>query len=169
MSNIQPREEENNLPISRYDERLEPYDGITIDSPKYRLKYHEREMCVMYTLKHHTGMTSDEIAEKFDTTRANLYRILKKPEAQQFMSDVSNQLLSSLFATAVCEMEKILKTSHSESNKIKVLEMVLKTQGKFKETLDISVKPEHVFDLEREKREIIDIDVDHIDVWVEED
>ncbi|MCK6256822.1 helix-turn-helix domain-containing protein [Fictibacillus sp. KIGAM418] len=163
MSNIQPRED--NVPsLSSYDERLEEFENIPLDNPKYStLPMRQRQMCLMYVLKDQTGMTAKEIAEKFEISRTMLYKFLRKYEAQMFMHEVSNQILSETFTIAVLEMKKILKTSHSESNKIKVIEMIMKTQGKFKNELDVNVKQEHVFDLEKEKREIIEIDVDEIE------
>jgi predicted DNA-binding protein YlxM (UPF0122 family) len=165
MSNIEPREDENLPQLSSYHESMEDYENLAIiESPKYNaLPLRQKQMCMLYVLKDVNGMTAQEIADKFEISRTMLYKFLRKPEAQSFMNDVANNILGDTYVLAVLEMKKILKTSHSESNKIKLIEMILKTQGKFKNELDITVSQEHVFELEKEKREIIDIDIDDIE------
>jgi predicted DNA-binding protein YlxM (UPF0122 family) len=165
MGNIQPREDENLPSLSFYHESMEDYENLAIiENPKYNsLPLRQKQMCMLYVLKDVNGMTAQEIADKFEISRTMLYKIMRKPEAQSFMNDVANNILGDTYLLAVLQMKKILKTSHSESNKIKLIEMILKTQGKFKNEIDLHVKQEHVFELEREKREIIDLNIDDID------
>lgn len=59
------------------------------------------------------------------------------------------------------ELKMILKTSHSEQNKIKVAEMILKARGMFKNEHSLTIeRQEDTFDHEKARKEIIDLDID---------
>ncbi|MDZ5712791.1 helix-turn-helix transcriptional regulator [Jeotgalibacillus haloalkalitolerans] len=157
-------EYDDSLPqLSEIHEGLEQFEGVPLDSPGFNLSHRDRMICFLYTVKETSGMTSDEIADQFGLTRARIYAILRKDESKRYMSHLNDLMFEELWQDTVREMRKILKKSHSESNKIKVMEMVLKSKGMYKNEMSVTVKQEEQYDLEAKKREIIEMDLEKLD------
>jgi predicted DNA-binding protein YlxM (UPF0122 family) len=162
---IKPFKEDENLPsLSDIDERLEEFESVPLDSQGFNLSHRDRLICLLYTTKETTGMATQEIAEKFEITRQRVYAITRKQEAKAYMSHLNDLMFEELFQDVVREMRTILKKSHSESNKLKAAEMVLKARGVFKNEMTVNVNPhEEVYDTEQKRKEIIDMDLDSIE------
>ncbi|WP_181349365.1 phBC6A51 family helix-turn-helix protein [Thalassobacillus sp. CUG 92003] len=164
MQYTKPFKHDDTLPeLYEIHEQLEQYENIDLTSPQFDLSHRDRMICLLHTVKDMTGMTNQEIAEQFGLQRSRLYKITKKPEAKRFIEHINEQLFAELFQDTVRELRSILKTSHSEGNKVKVAEMILKSRGMFKEQHELTVKQEETYDVEAKRKEIIDMDIDSLE------
>ncbi|MEW5567679.1 phBC6A51 family helix-turn-helix protein [Rossellomorea marisflavi] len=146
-------------------EGLEEFESVPLDSPGFNLNHRDRLICLLYTTRDVSGMTAQDIADQMEISRQRLYAIVGKQEAKRYMSHLNDLMFAELWEDSVREMRNILKKSHSETNKIKIIEMVMKSKNMFKEGIDIHVSHDipSEYDYERKRKEIIDMQIDEIE------
>lgn len=108
-------------------------------------------------------LTMSEIAEMVGVSERTLYRWKQDPVFIQYQNEVAEQLMEDFISEAYVELRKIVRGSQSEKAKLKAIEMVLSNRGKLKNTQEITHKVEHEFDLEKERKEVLDLDIDSIE------
>ncbi|WP_337192755.1 HTH domain-containing protein [Halobacillus halophilus] len=163
MKFLRKFEPDENLPqLSDLDEDLERFEALDIEAHDFNLSHRNRMICLLYTVKETAGFTAQDIADKFEISRATVYRVVKSGEGKLFIEHLNNQMFENLWGKAVKEMENILDKSHSEQNKLKVIEMIMKSKSMFKgeHTLTVKQEEQELYDHEKIRREVLDMDLD---------
>ncbi|MED4840414.1 phBC6A51 family helix-turn-helix protein [Weizmannia sp. CD-2023] len=108
-------------------------------------------------------LTMKEIADMLGVSERTIYRWKQDPAFIAYQNEQADQLMEDFIAEAYVELRKIVRSSQSEKSKLKAIEMVLSNRGKLKQTQEVTHKVEHEFDLEKERKEVLEMDVDSIE------
>lgn len=128
------------------------FQGIKLDHEGFKLSTRDREIALAMLLRSYTGETVEEVATRFDMSRDNVYRIMKKEEFSIFQSVLYEEIFKGLYGKAVLVLSDVLENAPT-SQKLKAVQMILQASGKLKQEVTHEIKPAKKQTLEDLQRE----------------
>lgn len=104
---------------------------------KVGLSATQKKACEMLVMKDINKMTNDEIAEACGVDRSTFYRWKQKKEFNDYLNSLADEFQRSFLSDAFAELRKIMMYGKPHE-KLKAVELILKNQGKLKETAEIN-------------------------------
>jgi AcrR family transcriptional regulator len=104
---------------------------------KLGLSATQKKACELLIMKDINKMSNDDIAEAVGVDRSTLYRWKQKKEFNDYLNNLADEFQRSFLSEAFSELRKIMAYGKSHE-KLKAIELVLKNQGKLKDTTDIN-------------------------------
>lgn len=104
-----------------------------------KLNATQKIICSELATKGITGKTDQQIAEENNINRVTLWRWKQDPEFNDYLQAVCDEVQRSTLADAFAVLNKLLH-SDNEKTSIKAVELVLKNQGRLKDTVDANVE-----------------------------
>jgi transposase-like protein len=129
---------------------------------KTSLNANQRLTAELFATRDTHGKTIEEIAQEVGVSTRTIYRWKQDPNFIKYQNEVSDKIMEDFLTEVYTELRGIVRSSQSEKSKLKAIELVLSNRGKLKNTQEITHKVEEVFDPEKERKEIIDIDIDKL-------
>lgn len=97
----------------------------------------QKKACEMLVMKDINRMTNDEIAEACGVDRSTFYRWKQKKEFNDYLNNLADEFQRSFLSDAFAELRKIMMYGKPHE-KLKAVELILKNQGKLKDTAEIN-------------------------------
>ena len=97
----------------------------------------QKKACEMLVMKDINRMTNDEIAEACGVDRSTFYRWKQKKEFNDYLNSLADEFQRSFLSDAFAELRKIMMYGKPHE-KLKAVELILKNQGKLKETTELN-------------------------------
>lgn len=97
----------------------------------------QKKACEMLVMKDINRMTNDEIAEACGVDRSTFYRWKQKKEFNDYLNSLADEFQRSFLSDAFAELRKIMMYGKPHE-KLKAVELILKNQGKLKDTAEIN-------------------------------
>ena len=104
---------------------------------KLGLSATQKKACELLIMKDINKMSNDDIAEAVGVDRSTLYRWKQKKEFNDYLNNLADEFQMSFLSEAFSELRKIMAYGKSHE-RLKAIELVLKNQGKLKDTTDIN-------------------------------
>lgn len=104
---------------------------------KLGLSATQKKACELLIMKDINKMSNDDIAEAVGVDRSTLYRWKQKKEFNDYLNNLADEFQRSFLSEAFSELRKIVAYGKSHE-RLKAIELVLKNQGKLKDTTDIN-------------------------------
>ncbi len=104
---------------------------------KLGLSATQKKACELLIMKDINKMSNDDIAEAVGVDRSTLYRWKQKKEFNDYLNNLADEFQRSFLSEAFSELRKIMAYGKSHE-RLKAIELVLKNQGKLKDTTDIN-------------------------------
>lgn len=104
---------------------------------KVGLSATQKKACEMLVMKDINKMTNDEIAEACGVDRSTFYRWKQKKEFNDYLNSLADEFQRSFLSDAFAELRKIMMYGKPHE-KLKAVELILKNQGKLKETTELN-------------------------------
>ena len=113
----------------------------------------QKKACELLIMKDINKMSNDDIAEAVGVDRSTLYRWKQKKEFNDYLNNLADEFQRSFLSEAFSELRKIMAYGKSHE-KLKAIELVLKNQGKLKETTDINATVKQDVDVDTFLKEL---------------
>lgn len=120
---------------------------------KLGLSATQKKACELLIMKDINKMSNDDIAEAVGVDRSTLYRWKQKKEFNDYLNNLADEFQRSFLSEAFSELRKIMAYGKSHE-KLKAIELVLKNQGKLKETTDINATVKQDVDVDTFLKEL---------------
>ena len=104
---------------------------------KLGLSATQKKACELLIMKDSNKMSNEDIAEAVGVDRSALYRWKQKKEFNDYLNNLADEFQRSFLSEAFSELRKIMAYGKSHE-RLKAIELVLKNQGKLKDTTDIN-------------------------------
>jgi AcrR family transcriptional regulator len=120
---------------------------------KLGLSATQKKACELLIMKDINKMSNDDIAEAVGVDRSTLYRWKQKKEFNDYLNNLADEFQRSFLSEAFSELRKIMAYGKSHE-KLKAIELVLKNQGKLKDTTDINATVKQDVDVDTFLKEL---------------
>lgn len=131
------------------------FSSIKLDVDGFKLSLKERELALAMVVRCYTKETVQEIADRLGYSREALYKVIQRNEDfDRFQAYLYEQLFSDLYGKAVVVLHDIIDNSHSSSQKLKAVQLILQAHGKFKNEHNVTVEPKRDLTLEELEQEM---------------
>lgn len=104
---------------------------------KQGLSASQKKACELLVMKDINKMSNDDIAKECGVDRSTFYRWKQKKEFNDYLNSLADEFQRSFLADAFAELRKLM-TYGKPHEKLKAIELVMKNQGKLKESTDIN-------------------------------
>lgn len=104
---------------------------------KAGLSASQKKACELLIMKDINDMTNDAIAEAVGVNRSTLYRWKQTAEFNDYLNSLADEFQRSFLSDAFAELRKIMLYGRP-SEKLKAVELILKNQGKLKDTTEVN-------------------------------
>lgn len=97
----------------------------------------QKKACELLVMKDINGMDNNAIAKECGVNRSTLYRWKQTKEFNDYLNALADEFQRSFLSDAFSELRKIMMYG-KPSEKLKAIELVMKNQGKLKETTEVT-------------------------------
>ncbi|MBC9785680.1 TetR family transcriptional regulator [Heliobacterium chlorum] len=126
-------------------------------SKVYRLSAQQLRAAEIFATNDIHKMTMAQIAEEVGVTDRSLYRWKQDPDFIAYQNDVAERVMNDFLAETYGILRGIVRTSGSDGNKLKAIELVLKNQGRLTDVQKIEAKVE-----DTRSNEAIEAEIDNL-------
>lgn len=97
----------------------------------------QKKACELLVMKDINGINNDSIAEECGVNRSTLYRWKQDKAFNDYLNSLADEFQRSFLSDAFAELRKIMMYG-KPSEKLKAVELILKNQGKLKDTSEVT-------------------------------
>lgn len=105
-------------------------------------------------------MTYQEIAEKVGVHERTIYRWKQKKEFIDYQIEIADELMREFYVESMALLRSTLRNTRNEKTILKGIELVMKQQGKLKDTTEHNVNIKQVQSIDELEREIIELEAE---------
>ncbi|WP_394884506.1 phBC6A51 family helix-turn-helix protein [Clostridium butyricum] len=97
----------------------------------------QKKACELLVMKDINRMNNDDIAKECGVDRSTFYRWKQKKEFNDYLNSLADEFQRSFLSDAFAELRKLM-TYGKPHEKLKAIELIMKNQGRLKDTTDLN-------------------------------